>query len=78
MWKQVAYPNKKVLMEEYPVQDFKLAQTVSECLLILTAPIKLAPILARSYNGHYFGLSIRLRGFDSPTSRQLHRVGLLG
>ena len=71
MWKQVAYSNKKVLMEEYPVQDFKLAQTVSECLLILTAPIKLAPILARSYNGHYFGLSIRLREFDSPTSRQV-------
>lgn len=29
------------------------------------------PILARSYNGHYFGLSIRLWEFDSPTSRQV-------
>ncbi len=26
--------------------------------------------LARSYNGHYVGLSIRSREFDSPTSRQ--------
>ena len=25
---------------------------------------------ARSYNGHYLGLSIRRREFDSPTSRQ--------
>ena len=51
MWKQVAYSNKKVLMEEYPVQDFKLAQTVSECLLILTAPIKLARIWCQSVHG---------------------------
>ena len=26
--------------------------------------------MARSYNGHYLGLSIRRREFDSPTSRQ--------
>ena len=27
--------------------------------------------LARSYNGHYVGLSIRSQEFDSPTSRQM-------
>ena len=30
--------------------------------------------LARSYNGHYLGLSIRRREFDSPTSRQVFDV----
>ena len=27
--------------------------------------------MARSYNGHYVGLSIRSQEFDSPTSRQV-------
>ena len=27
--------------------------------------------LVRSYNGHYLGLSIRRREFDSPTHRQI-------
>ena len=27
--------------------------------------------MARSYKGYYFGLSIRLWEFDSPTSRQI-------
>ena len=27
--------------------------------------------LVRSYNGHYLGLSIRRREFDSPTHRQV-------
>ena len=29
------------------------------------------PNKARSYKGHYAGLSIRTQGFDSPTSRQV-------
>ena len=28
--------------------------------------------LVRSYNGHYLGLSIRRREFDSPTHRQVY------
>jgi len=28
--------------------------------------------LVRSYNGHYLGLSIRRREFDSPTHRQVN------
>jgi hypothetical protein len=31
--------------------------------------------LARSYKGYYFGLSIRLWEFDSPTSRQIAVYG---
>jgi hypothetical protein len=34
-------------------------------------PSILHQYLARSYNGHYVGLSIRSREFDSPTSRQV-------
>ena len=30
--------------------------------------------LVRSYNGHYLGLSIRRREFDSPTHRQVLKV----
>ena len=33
-------------------------------------PIFSTKFLARSYNGHYVGLSIRSWEFDSPTSRQ--------
>lgn len=33
-------------------------------------PYHLHQYLARSYKGYYFGLSIRLSGFDSPSSRQ--------
>ncbi len=33
--------------------------------------------LARSYNGHYRGLSIRRWEFDSPTSRQVIGVDAL-
>ena len=52
-------------------QSGRLRQTVN---LFLTArwfeSIRLHHFLARSYKGHYFGLSIRLSGFDSPSSRQ--------
>ena len=33
--------------------------------------------LVRSYNGHYLGLSIRRREFDSPTHRQVFGVDAL-
>lgn len=34
----------------------------------------LTNLMVRSYNGHYLGLSIRRREFDSPTHRQYNAV----
>jgi hypothetical protein len=45
-------------------------KSAASALLVRLQPSP--PNLARSYKGHYFGLSIRLSGFDSPSSRQVN------
>ena len=42
------------------------------CNIMYQLGEKPIPFKARSYNGHYLGLSIRRREFDSPTHRQVY------
>ena len=50
--------------------DSAADNSILGCNIMYQLGEKHIPFKARSYNGHYLGLSIRRREFDSPTSRQ--------
>ena len=60
--------------------DSKLLHQVDDLDIRLNAlanvqsGVKPVSFKVRSYNGHYLGLSIRRREFDSPTHRQVLKV----